>query len=57
MKNVKLPSGFVKVERTAEERRRSFSGGGEYVQKIKDKISREITEIIVKGGKRVKQEG
>lgn len=57
MKNVKLPSGFVKVERTAEERRKSFSDTGEFVQRIKEKICREITEVIVKGGRKVKQGG
>jgi hypothetical protein len=54
MKNVKLPSGFVKVERTEEERRKSFSASGEFVQRIQDKISREIAEMVVRGAKRVK---
>jgi len=49
MKNVQLPSGLMKVERTAEEKRRSFSSSGQYVQKIKNRISQEITDVIVKG--------
>lgn len=55
MKNVKLPSGFVKVERTEEEKRKSFSASGEFVQKIRDKTCREIANIIVREGKRARE--
>jgi hypothetical protein len=57
VKNVKLPSGFVKVERTEEEKRKSFSASGEFVQKIRNKTCREIADIIVRGGSRAKEGG
>lgn len=50
MKNVKLPSGLMKVERTEDEKHRAFSPSGEFVERIKDRICREVTDVLVKGG-------
>jgi hypothetical protein len=48
MKNVKLPSGFVKVERTEEEKHNSFSVNDEFVENIKERISSSLTDAIIK---------
>ncbi len=49
MRNVKLPSGFVKVERTEEEKRRSFAVNDDFVEKIR----RRITSDTITGAAKV----
>lgn len=55
MKNIKLPSGYVKVERTEEEKQNSFSISEEFMEEIRNKIqSKSIGDAIVKSYKRAK---
>ncbi|MGB7910999.1 MAG: hypothetical protein WCF59_02115 [Desulfobaccales bacterium] len=55
MRNVKLPSGFVKVERSEEEKRRSFAVNDAFIESFKKKITSDnITNIIVNACKRSK---
>jgi hypothetical protein len=48
MRNVKLPSGFMKVERSQEEKVRSYSVDDELKQDTRDEIqSRRIADAII----------
>lgn len=57
MKNVKLPSGFVKVERTEEERWKSFSVNDEFMREVKRNIhSKPMANAIDRAYKKAKGE-
>jgi hypothetical protein len=57
MRNVKRPSGFTKVERTKEERRKSYSVNDEFIQEItKNMQPKTITDAIMMAFKKAKGE-
>lgn len=55
MRNVKLPSGFVKVERSEEEKQRSFSVNDEFEKDIRRRITDAIADALIKASKRSRE--
>lgn len=57
MKNVKLASGYIKVERSQDEKRRAYSVDTEVMQDLKNKTSNRIAEVIIKSYNEAKEKG
>lgn len=55
MKNVKLASGYIKVERSQDEKRRAYSVDTEVMQDLKNKTSNRIAEVIIKSYNEAKE--
>jgi rRNA maturation endonuclease Nob1 len=55
MKNVKLTSGYIKVERSSEEKRKSYTASSEVIQEIRDKMPRRMADAIINSYEKAKR--
>lgn len=57
MEDVNLASGYIKVERSQDEKRRAYSVDTEVMRDLKNKTSNRIAEVIIKSYNEAKEKG